>query len=55
MAAGFGDVAAAVPGDHRCDLDPILLEFDGIGDDVFGDIIDGHGFFRCEWCINDRK
>ena len=46
MAAGFGDIAAAIAGDHRCNLDPILLELDGIGDDVFGDVIDGHWFLR---------
>src|SRR5947209_11521665 len=53
MAAGLGNIAAAIAGDHRRNLDPILLEFDGIGDDMFGDIVDGHWFLRGACCIDD--
>src|SRR3954470_22324936 len=54
MAAGLGNIAAAIAGDHRRNLDPILLEFDGIGDDMFGDIVDGHWFLRGECRIDDK-
>jgi hypothetical protein len=55
MAAGFADIAATIAGDHRGDLEPILVELDGISDDVFGYIIDGHWFLRDKCCNDDRK
>src|SRR3954452_21655427 len=53
MAAWLGNIAAAIAGDHRRNLDPVLLEFDRIGDDMFGDIVDRHWFLRGESCIDD--
>src|SRR6516225_6155715 len=52
MAADLGDVAATIAGNRRWSLDPILLELDGIGDDVFADIIDGHWLLRSGCCID---
>src|SRR5947199_4267046 len=54
MAAGLGNIAAAMAGDHRRNLEPILLEFDGIGDDMFGDVVDGHWFLHGACCIDDK-
>jgi len=42
VAAAPGQIASAVFGDHRSDLDPVFLEFGGVGDDVLNDEVGWH-------------
>ena len=42
VAAAPGQIASAVFGDHRPDLDPVFLELGGVGDDVLNDEVGCH-------------
>src|SRR5439155_18799476 len=42
VAAAPGQIASAVFLDHRSDLDPVFLEFGGVGDDVLNNQVGGH-------------
>ena len=46
MASTLGEIASAMLGNHRGNLDSIVLKLCRIGDDVFGDIICWHWFLR---------
>src|SRR5229473_7443529 len=54
VASAFGQIASAVPGNHRANLDAIFLELCGIGDDVFGDIVGWHRLLRYGTCNGPR-
>src|SRR5260370_15339441 len=55
VASAFGQIASAVPGNHRANLDAVFLELCGIGDDVFGDIVGWHRLLRYGTCNGPRQ
>src|SRR5229473_3125330 len=52
VAAALGQVASAMLGDHRPDLDPVFLEFGGVGDDMLNDQVGCH--VKSPGAISDR-